>query len=388
MTFGRFIWKNGTRNKRRTILTVLSVALTLFVLIPLVTFVNELDRRLEETNSARLVTRHAVIWIFPIPERYRMQIEKIPGIVANTPLTYYGGVYVDRAHTDFAQYSCDPQTLFDVFPELKIPDEQRQAFINEQTAVVVGRSKADKHGWKIGDRINLKGAVIPVDLELIVRGIFSGSPNEESNIYFHHTYLNQAVEAQLGLPGGLGEVSTYWIRADSPASVPRISQAIDELFVNTDKPTRTETEKSFQMSFVSLLGNIKYLIATISALIIFTILLVTANTMAMSVRERVREIAVLKALGFRRRRVLMLLMAEGVMITLMGGLLGTLAAHFVFRLIDIAAYTQGSFQRLDVTWSIIALGLIISGLVGVVSTGVPAYQATKLTVAEGLRNIG
>lgn len=388
MTFGRFIWKNGTRNKRRTILTVLSVALTLFVLMPLVTFINELDRRLEETNSSRLVTRHAVIWIFPIPERYRMQIEKIPGIVANTPLTYYGGIYVDRKQTDFAQYSCDPKTLFDVFPELKIPAEQKQDFINGPTAVVVGRSKADKHGWKIGDRINLKGAVIPVDLELTVKGIFSGSANEESNIYFHHAYLNQAVEAQLGLSGGLGEVSTYWIRADAAESVPRISQAIDEMFANSDKPTRTETEKSFQMSFVSLLGNIKYLIASISGLIIFTILLVTANTMAMSVRERVREIAVLKSLGFRRRMVLMLLMAEGLMITLIGGLVGTLAAHFVFRLIDIAAYTQGSFQRLDVTWGIIALGLIVSGLVGLISTGIPAYRATKMTVAEGLRNIG
>lgn len=388
MTLAGFVWKNGTRNKRRTVLTALSVALTLFVLIPLVTFVNELDRKLDETNSSRVVTRHAVIWIFPIPERYRMQIEKVPGVVANTPLTYYGGVYVDRAHTDFAQYSCDPKTLFEVFPELRIPEEQKQAFAREQTAVVVGRSKAEKHGWKVGDRINLKGAVIPVDLELNVRGVFEGTPNEEANVYFHHAYLNEAVQGQMGIPGGLGEVSTYWIRADSPESVPRIAQAIDEAFANTDKPTRTETEKSFQMSFVSLLGNIKLLIATIGGLILFTILLVTANTMAMSVRERIREVAVLKSLGFRRRRVLALLMAEGVMITLGGGLLGTLAAHLFFRSVDVAAYSQGSIQRLDVTWGIIALGLLASSLVGVISTGLPAYRATGLTVADGLRDVG
>jgi putative ABC transport system permease protein len=387
MTYRGFVWKNGLRNKRRTFLTILSVALALFTLSTLVTFVSELSRRLEETDSRRLITHNAVIWIYPIPERYRAQIEKVPGVVAVTPLTFYGGTYIDRAHTDFAQFSCDPQTLFDVFPEINISPEEKAAFIRERASVIVGSRKAKKYGWKIGDRITFQGAIMPVDLELTVRGIFSGSASDESNVYFHHTYLNQAVEAQRGVPGGLGEVLTYYLRADSADSVPRIAQAVDALFQNSDKPTRTETEKAFQMSFVSLLGNINYLIAFISSLIIFTIMLVTANTMAMSVRERSREIAVLKSLGFRRRKVLGLLMSEGLLITLIGGMIGCFGAYLVFALLDLASYTQGRFQRLDVTWGIIALGLLISAIVGLASTGVPAYRVANLTVADGLRRV-
>jgi putative ABC transport system permease protein len=382
MTFAGLIWKSGTRNRRRVALTCVSVALALFVMVTLVTFVSEIDRRLEASNTSRLVTHHAVIWVFPIPERYRAEIEKIPGVAAVTPLTYYGGIYIDRAHTDFAQFSCDPETLFAVFPELQLPEEQKEVFRRERNSVIVGRRKAERHGWKLGDRIAFKGAVMPLDVELTVRGIFTGSANDEANVYFHHAYLDEAV------PGGLGVVSTYWIRADSPDSVARVGQAVDEAFRNTDTPTRTETEKSFQMSFVSLLGNIKLLVATVSGLIVFTILLVTANTMAMTVRERVPEIAVLKSLGFRRGRVLGLLVAEGVLITLTGGVLGCLAARALFGFVDISAYTQGRFQQFDVTWGIVALGLLVSALLGLVSTGLPAYRASSLTIARGLRNVG
>jgi putative ABC transport system permease protein len=388
MTFPGFIWKNSMRNKRRTVFTVLSVALTLFVLSTLITFINELDRRLDETDASRLVTRNAVIWIYPIPLRNQQQIAKVPGVVATAPLTYYGGVYKDRASTDFAQFSTDPESFFGVFPEVKLPADQQEAFKRERVAAIVGRQKAEKHGWKIGDHIKLQGAVIPVDVELVVRGIFSGSANDESNVYFHQAYLDAAAEEQLGVTGGIGGVLTYYTRVDSPQSVSRVAQDIDALFANTDKATRTETEKAFQAGFVSLLGNIKYLIAVISSLIIFTILLVTANTMAMSVRERTREIAVQKALGFRRSKILRLLMSEGVFITLLGGLLGCLGARFIFGSLDITAYTQGRFQQLDVTWGIIAFGLFISLLLGLASTGLPAYRVARLTVADGLRNIG
>src|SRR5262245_37864093 len=153
MTFRRFIWKNAMRNKRRTILTMLCVALTLFVLSTLVTFVHELDRRLDETSSHRVVTHNAVVWIYPIPERYRAQIEKVPGVAAVTSLTFYGGTYIDRANTDFAQFSCDAESLFDVFPELTISPEEKQAFIHDPAGAIVGRRKAEKHRWKIGDHI-------------------------------------------------------------------------------------------------------------------------------------------------------------------------------------------------------------------------------------------
>jgi putative ABC transport system permease protein len=381
MSFQGFIWKNEMRNKRRTILTMLSVALALFVVATLVTFVTEVDRNLEETSPLRLITRHAVSLANVLPERYRAQIERVPGVVAVTPYSWYGGLYIDEAHTDFAQFACDPKTLFDVNLEISLPPEQKQAFMKERTAAIVGRRKAEKHGWKLGDRITLKGVIYPVDLELTIRGIFTGTLNSEAVVYFNRDYLEEGMHRP-------GIVGTYWIRVDSIDSIPRVIDAIDAMSQSSDAPTKTETEKAFTMSFIAMLGNLKGLIATISSVIIFTILLVTANTMAMSVRERTREIAVLKALGVRPRTVLGLIVSEGVLITIIGGLAGCLGARLAFRSLDLAAFSQGFFQQLDVTWGTIALGFLLSALVGLLSTAVPAYYASKLTVVDGLRHVG
>jgi putative ABC transport system permease protein len=384
MSYPGFIWKNGTRNKRRTILTILSVALALFVLSALVTLVNEIDRGMEESNPLRLITHHAVSFTRFLPGYQRAQIEKVPGVVAVTPLTWFGGIYIDEAHTDFAQFACDPNTLFEVYPEIQMSPEQKQAFIRERAAVIVGRRKAEKHGWKIGDRIALQGALLSADLELTIRGIFSGTANDEASIYFHHDYLEEAWGRQ-------SFAGMYWVRADSTESIPRVIEAIDAVFRNSDAPTKTETEKGFATSFLAMLGNLKELVAIISSVILFTILLVTGNTMAMTVRERTREIAVLKALGFRPSKVLALLMSEGVLMTLAGGLIGCVGAHVVFtyfNFIDIAAMTINTIQRFEVTRGIIALGLVISVIVGLLSTIIPAYRAARLTVADGLRHVG
>lgn len=385
MSYSLFVWKSSTRSKRRAVLTMCSVALALFVLCTLVTFINELERSLDDTSPLRLVTRHSVALTSLLPAHYRTKIENVPGVVAVTPFTWVGGIYIDRRHTDFAQFACDPAVLFDIYREIQIPPEQKQAFIYERTATIVGRRKAEKHGWKLGDRITLKGDIYPFDLELVVRGIFTGSPNDESQIFMHHKYLDEALERVTGRSGIAG---TYWIRADSIESVPRIIETIDAHFRNTDAPTKTETERAFQMGFISMMGNLKGLIASISSVIIFTILLVTANTMAMSVRERTREVAVLKALGFGRRTILRLLMAEGVLITLTGGLLGCLGARALYSAVDMADFTQGVFQRFEVTWQIVVLGLGFAFVLGLLSTAVPAYRASNLTVAEGLRHVG
>lgn len=383
MSYHNFVWRNGMRNKRRTILTMLSVALALFVLSTLVGALSQIERNLEEANPLRLVVRHAVSFTESLPERYRAQIEKVPGVVAVTPLNWFGGIYIDEAHTDFAQFACDPLTVFDVFPELKIPPEQKQSFIQERRAAVVARRVAEKHGWKLGDQITLKGAIYPVNLELTIRGIFTGSAAiGESVLFFHRAYLDE-------LPGGWrGQVEVYEVWVDSAQSVSRVIETIDAMFQNTDAPTKTETERTFQMNFISMLGNLNRLIVTISGVIIFTLLLVTANTMAMSVRERIREIAVLKTLGFRPHQVIGLLVSEGVLITLTGGLIGSLGARLLFSSLNLAVFTQGFIGQLNIAWGIIALSLTASVLVGLVSTGIPAYRAAKLTVAEGLRHVG
>ena len=214
-----------------------------------------------------------------------------------------------------------------------------------------------------------------------MRGIYSGTLNQESAVYFHRMYLEEA----LGRPGTVG---SYWIRCASVDDVPRVCAAVDAAFRNTDAPTKSETEKAFNMSFISMLGNLRGLVATIGGVIIFTLLLVSGNTMAMSVRERIRETAVLKALGFRRRQVLAMLVGEGVVITLAGGLLGSLGARLIFSSLDLASYSQGFFQKLTIPWTVIAAGSAVAALVGLLSAGLPAWLASRRTVVEGLRHVG
>ena len=381
MSYRKLIWRNIMRNKRRATLTAASISLALLVLSIMMTFVGETDRRLKEANPLRLVTRHAVSLANFLPERYRSQIEKVPGVVAVTPMSWFGGTYIDEAHTDFAEFSCDPASFFEVYPDFKISAGEKREFIAEKSSVIVGRLKAEKYGWTIGGKIHLKGDFYPVDLDLTVRGIFSANPNDESVIYFHDSYLKEA----LGQPGVDG---IYRIRADSAQSVPRIIQMVDATFQNSDAATKTETERAFRMGFISMLGNLTGLVASISAAIIFSILLVTANSMAMSVRERAREIAVLKVLGFNRRKLLLILIPEGLTIALAGGIAGILGAAVVSGLVDVGTLTKGTFQHLDVTAEIAALGLAVSALVGIASVGVPAYRAMGLTVAQGLRDVG
>lgn len=385
MGYGRFIWKNGMRHRRRALLTIGSVALALFAMLTLIGFVQEIDRNLEEASPLRVITRHAVSLTNFLPARHRALIEQVPGVVAVTPLTWFGGIYRERAQTDFAQFACDPQTIFDVYTEIRIPPEQKQAFQRDRQGLLVGRRKAEKHGWKLGDRITLKGVIFPVDLELTVRGIFEGTVNQEGAVYFHHAYLEEGVKRAWGLEGFAG---TYWIRVDSADSVPRVSEAIDALFQNTDVPTRTETEQAFTLSFISMLGNVKLLVVTISAVILVTLLLVTGNTIAMSVRERTHEIAVLKALGFRRRAIFGLLTAEGMLLTFVGGMIGSLGARLIWASVDLAAFSQGFFQKMVLSWTTLVMGMAAAILVGGIAAGIPAYFAARKRVIEGLRFVG
>lgn len=381
MSYLRVITRNAMRNKRRTLFTLVTVMLAFFVLSILVTFVHEIDRALDEANPLRVITRNTVGIPNVLPARYRAQIEQVPGVAAVTPLTTPIGIYIDPQHTDFEQLACDPRTLFDVLTEIKLPDDQKAAFAQERTAVIVGRRKAEKHGWKIGDRISLDAGIYPVKLDLTVRGIFDGTALSESVIYFQDAYLDEAA-------GGPGVVHAYWVRASSADAVPGIARAIDAMFHNSETLTRTETEKAARMSFISMLGNVKGLIAVLSGVIIFTTLIITASSIGMSVRERTREIAILKALGFRRGRVLALLVTEGTLIMLVGGLLGCLGARLLFTFIEAAPYTQNIFQRFEVTWGIVGLGLLLATLAGLISAGLPAYRATSQRVADGLRYVG
>ncbi len=374
-----FIWKNITRNRRRTVLTILSIALSLFLLSTLMTVLTELGRESPDGDQhLRLVVRRASSLGDPLPESYLDKLKRVPGVRMVHTLSWFGGLYVDERNF-FANFGCDPETLFPMFNENRLPPEQLSAFKKERTAAVAGRKLAERFKWRLGDKITLLGTIYPVDLEFTLRGIYTGL--DETAFFFHHAYLDEAL-------GRTGKVGTFWLKAASAAEVPVIAERVDAMFKNSDAETKTETERAFQLGFVAMLGNIKTLISSISSVVVFTILLVTANTMAMSIRERAREIAILKTLGFTRRRLLGLLVAESAAIALAGGLLGTLGARLFYSLVDVWKHTQGFFPIFVVEAETIAIGLLLSVLIGVTSAAVPAYRVSRQTIAHALRRTG
>jgi len=353
--------------------------LSLFLLSTLMTVLTELGRESPDGDQhLRLVVRRASSLGDPLPESYLDKLKRVPGVRMVHTLSWFGGLYVDERNF-FANFGCDPETLFPMFNENRLPPEQLSAFKKERTAAVAGRKLAERFKWRLGDKITLLGTIYPVDLEFTLRGIYTGL--DETAFFFHHAYLDEAL-------GRTGKVGTFWLKAASAAEVPVIAERVDAMFKNSDAETKTETERAFQLGFVAMLGNIKTLISSISSVVVFTILLVTANTMAMSIRERAREIAILKTLGFTRRRLLGLLVAESAAIALAGGLLGTLGARLFYSLVDVWKHTQGFFPIFVVEPETIAIGLLLSVLIGVTSAAVPAYRVSRQTIAHALRRTG
>lgn len=385
MKYFRLILKNALRNRRRTLLTILSVGVSLFLLVSLRTLLRELEwaSYLTEESGQRLVTRHAVSLGVMLPLAYGQRIEQVAGVKYVMPLQWFGGVYVDPDNF-FPQLGVDAERVFQIAVEYTIPPEQLEAFKKERRAAVAGRRLAERFGWKLGDRITLQGTLWPLNLELILRGIYTGP--DESGLYFHYDYLNEALRARGSW--GTDRAGSFWILVETPEQVPRVAQTIDAMFRNSEAPTKTETEKAFALSFTAMLGNVKLFVTLISTAVVFAILLVTANTMAMSVRERTSEIGVLKTLGFRRGQVLGLLVGEALLISGIGGVLGCFGARLCYAWVDMNRLTQGFFQTFTVDAGTIGLGLGVALLLGLVSAAIPALGAARLAIASALRHTG
>ena len=382
MTLTRFVTKNAFRNKRRSILTVLSIAFSLLLLTLMMTIWRAfyLDQGSAESEQ-RLVVRHRVSLTFDLPGFYREKIRAVPGVVSVVPVSWFGGVYKDQKPENFfAQFGTDPDEFFKVFRDMQMPDDQVLAWQRDRQGVIVDDTLARKYGWKLGDRIVLQGTIYPVDLELYVRGIFHSSPDNKS-VYFNTKYVEEAVSFFKGQAG------TFSILVASPQDVSRVASTIDDMFRNAPQPTKSESEKAFGLEFVAMLGNVKAFILMICSAVVFATLLVSANTMAMSIRERTREVAVLKTLGFTRQSVLGLFISEAVALALAGGILGVALAYF---LVYGATHSPQmlSFYTLKVTFGMWVAALFVAGLVGLVSSLIPSYHASQVNIVDGLRHIG
>lgn len=380
MTLSGFVIKNAFRNKRRAALCVLSVAASLFLLVALQVVLNEFSNPPEDAGTAlRIAVRNKVSIASPLPVRQRAIIEKIPGVEAVTPLTFFGGNYKGEESTFFAQFATDPDSLMGVFGEALISPEQLSAWKKDRTGAIIGIDTAKRYNLKPGDRLPLVGQYYPVDLDLTVTGIYEGT-SDDRNVWFHQKYLDEL----LGDPGTVG---MWWIKARSADDVPRVIDQVNAAFANTSAEVVAETERAFQMGFVSMWANIKLLISSICSVVVFALLLVTASTMSMAVRERMRELAVLKALGFRRHELFAFILAESFGLSVVGLIIGAGGAWLISANIDAPTLTGGLFPMLTVTPRILGTAALVAVILGIASSLAPALAVARMSVVEGLKTL-
>ena len=377
MRFAKLILKNVLRNKRRTLLTVSSLVVSLFLIISLATILTEFERGTDEANPLRVVTRHSVSLGFLLPISDLQRIQSVQGVKAVMPFTWFGGIYKDEKNF-FANFAADPKKLKEIYPEMKMSDAHWQAFISDRQGAVVGEKLVKLYGFTPGQRITLKSPIYNQEIEFIVRGVYTGG--DEKTLFFQHEYLNELAPEWAKDHAGL-----FSMLASTPEDVPRIAKAIDSMFANTDAPTKTESEREFAMSFQTMMGGVKQFLYGIMGAITFSLLLVMGNTMAMTVRERTKEVGTLKALGFRRHTIAGLFLGEAVLLSIIGAAIGITAAALVFRSVDMSLYIPNFVSFVPETETLIA-AFVLSIFVGIVSVIYSTYRVTGLTIAEALRS--
>ena len=383
MKYFRLLVTNLFRNKLRTVLTASSIGASIFLVATLMTVLDELTNPPETPDSAlRLIVRHKISLFNTLPTSYREKIAAVDGVEAVIGSMWYGGLYNhEGTEVGLAQFAIDTDLLFQVNSDIEVSEEQKQAFLGDRSGALVGQTLADRFGWQVGQTIHTGSNLFPVDTELTIRGIYRGGGDEGGGIYFHWDYFNELMADQ-------GVTGTFTIRASSPEMLSTIAEEVDLLFKNSMAPTKTETEKAFIMGFVSMLGNVQFLISSICLAVIFAVSLVAANTMAMSIRERLREIGILKALGFRKGQILGLLLSESLLLATFGASLGALAARLIFQSVPMQAISNGFIQNFDVRFSTIGVCILIGVAIGFIAAGLPAWQAARRSALRALHDVG
>ena len=383
MKFSRLILANLLRKKARLVLTIGSFAVALFLFALLGVVNDAFSRGADVVSADRLVTINRTSIINTVPLSYRDEILRIPGVKYVTHNNWFGGVYQDPKNF-FPQFVIDPENQRQVFPELIVPDDQWNTFLNDRQGAIVGAVTMKRFGWKVGDRIPITTTLYGLAgkrMEFNIDGVYHGQKREddETQFWLQWEYFKESIPASMK-----GQVGWYVIRIANPDDAPRIAKTIDNAYLNSPYETRTETESAFAQGWVKQFGNIKFLIVSIGTVVFFTLLLVTGNTMAISVRERTNELGVLKAIGFSDRAVLGFILGESIVIALAGcvGLLLALGA-----IPALSRAMAGLLPPLFVTAKTLVYGVIAAVVVGFASGILPAYGAMQMRVVNALRRV-
>jgi putative ABC transport system permease protein len=382
MKFIGLVFKNARRSKRRTALTVLSVAIAVFLFSALRAVLDGFNAGAEGSSSTRIVTQRSTSLIFSMPTSHGEQIRNIPGVQDITWASWFGGIYKDPRNF-FAQFAIEPESYLRMYPEIQLAPDQRKAFLDDRTGCIIGDGLAKTYGFQLGDKITLKVGIPTYgrqDFDFNVRGIYhsAGGSVDNQSMWFHWKYADERSVVK-------GQVGWYVMQIANPDHAAQVSAAIDQTFANSPYETKSETEKAFQSSFVSMFGNINLLLGSISLAVVITTLFVAGNTMAMSVRERTTEIGVMRTLGFPSATIFMLIAGEGLLMSILGGILGVGVAR---ALVNADFLSAGAFiPAISVNNSNIITGLGLSVLIGVLAGLIPATVASRLKIVDALRRV-
>lgn len=381
----KLILRNAFRHKLRTGLTIVSITIAILAFGLLRTVVSAWYAGVAASSASRLVTRNAISLVFPLPIAYKDKIRQISGVKTISYGNWFGGVYIEEKNF-FANFAVEPATYLDLYSEFTLTPDETKAFLHDRKGFVAGRKLADKYDWKIGSLVTLKGTIFPGNWDFVLRGIYRGKDKtiDETQFFFHWDYLNETMKKVA--PRRADQVGFYMVGVTRPELAADVAVSIDSTFKNSLAETLTETEKAFQLSFVSMTEAIVTVIEIVSLIIIFIIMAVVANTMVMTTRERIGEYAVLKTLGFGGWHIAALIFGESLLITLLGCLLGIAST---FPTAHAFGETMGSFFPVfNVETKTIVLDFIAALSVGLVAAVIPVRRAIGIRIADGLRRIG
>ncbi len=379
------IFKNTFRHTLRTSLTILGIAIVILAFGLLRTVVSAWYAGVEASSANRLVTRNSISLVFSLPISYKEKIRQIPGVKIVSYGNWFGGIYIDEKNF-FANFAVEPKSYLELYPEYVLLPDQMTVFLRDRKAAIAGEKLAMKYGWELGDTITLKGTIFPGNWEFVLRGIYRGrdKSTDETQFFFHWDYLNEAIKKTMPLRAD--QTGFYLVGITNPDLAEEVAIALDASFQNSLAETLTETEKAFQMSFVSMSEAIVVAIQMVSFVVIVIIMAVLANTMAMTARERIGEYAVFKTLGFGGRHIAALIFGESLFIALIGCAIGIVC---IFPIAKVFGKTMGAyFPVFHVSMATICLDVAAALLVGMIAAIFPTWHAARIRIADGLRRIG